>query len=337
MILDYSNTFDTSPDAGFATSSTYGGGTLTASYNAEAQAVDLSLGMYNGYWIHHGYWILTSQPTSGPVAGINPVRKLSFEVDIELVSDPSGRRHFGIWLVQEGATFPGYLVYHLDRNWSISRGGYLGGSLQNMSPSSISNPSFTLGERHVLRVDYAAGAFTAYLDGYVIFTASDSMYTDLRPGIFLFGCTVRVHSVHYQLDDIVLSVGDIGLGLAWANPETREQAWPGEYSVKETLAQLPEKAFPVLAVSALSAPPSRSDLGYIAGVITRKGVVAPNKHVICLDARFNLVAETTSAENGYYRFDNLPINGLCAIHAYDNETYQYAPVGADRRTPEAYP
>lgn len=161
----------------------------------------------------------------------------------------------------------------------------------------------------------------------------------------IYNCLVDLRA-EYQTSEIhwpsyaapqhtVKAIGDTK--LHWANNETREQAWPGENSIKETPAQSPEKICPITSVSALSAPPSRKDFGFISGIVTRKSVPAAGKHVICLDERFNLVAETISAGNGYYRFDNLLINKLYTIHAYDNEIYQYAPVGADRRMPEAYP
>ncbi len=122
----------------------------------------------------------------------------------------------------------------------------------------------------------------------------------------------------------------------WANHETRLQAWPGENNYKALGSQTAKKSYGVNTAATLNSPPLRKDFGFIEGVITRKTVPAVGQHVICLDDRFNLVAETLSGAGGYYRFDSLPINGLYAIHAYDNNEYKYAPVGADRRTPEAY-
>lgn len=123
----------------------------------------------------------------------------------------------------------------------------------------------------------------------------------------------------------------------WANKESRIQAWPGENSCKQTASQSAKKAYGITTAAMLNAPPLRKDFGFIEGVITRKTAPAVGQHVICLDDKFNLVTETLSGAGGYYRFDSLPINGLYAIHAYDNNEYKYAPVGADRRTPEAYP
>lgn len=126
------------------------------------------------------------------------------------------------------------------------------------------------------------------------------------------------------------------LSFDWANSITKEQAWPGTLHYDQ-LEHNSLNLCPIVLPNHLLSPPLSSELGFIRGTVTRKGAIAAGKHVICLDARFNLIAETISTENGYYRFDNLLINGLYTIHAYDNETYQYAPVGADRRTPEAYP
>jgi len=83
-------------------------------------------------------------------------------------------------------------------------------------------------------------------------------------------------------------------------------------------------------------PPSRASLGYIAGVITRQQVPAVGQRVLCLDKSWNLVAETRSGAGGAYRFDGLNRNEQYTILAQDNWTFTYAPVGADRRTPEAY-
>nr|WP_321238701.1 hypothetical protein [uncultured Tolumonas sp.] len=123
----------------------------------------------------------------------------------------------------------------------------------------------------------------------------------------------------------------------FANKETKEQAWPGENNCKKIESSVAENAYRLTKVEMLNVPPQRKDLGYIEGVITRKTEPAVGQLVICLDERFNLIEETLSGSGGYYRFDSLPINGLYAIHAYDNNEYKYAPVGADRRTPEAYP
>lgn len=96
------------------------------------------------------------------------------------------------------------------------------------------------------------------------------------------------------------------------------------------------KAFKHIMQSDSLRVPLRSELGFIRGVITRKGQIAAGQHVVCLNSRFNLVAETISAADGSYRFDSLSIYDTYIVIAQDNWDFKYAPVGADRRTPEAY-
>lgn len=127
-----------------------------------------------------------------------------------------------------------------------------------------------------------------------------------------------------------------GFSLIFSNEETRQQAWPGELTIARLNADI-HSCFSVVAVDDLSGPPSRTRLGFIRGVVTRKGVAAAGQWVACLDSRFNLVSETCSSANGSYRFDSLSMYDTYIIIAQDNFDFKYAPVGADRRTPEAYP
>ena len=335
MILDYVETFSSAPASGYATFGS-NGGAPSATYNADYQAVDL----YNSSY--QTCWALTSLQTSSEAdaSGGLVTKSLVFEADLELVSDPSGRKHLGVWLAKDGRLVNGYRLDHIDTMWDISRwseANFVAGSGTSIRVNTSNNPTFNVGQRHILRVEHIGSVLRLYVDDVLTVATSDANYDDLRPCIFLYGCTVRVHSVKYQLDDISISLGELPVTLLWANQETREQAWPGEIESKELPVHPPVDMFPVMTVAALNAPVTRGQLGFISGVITRKSVPTGGNHVICLDERFNLIAETTSAANGYYRFDNLPINHLYTIHAYDNEIYQYAPIGADRRTPEAYP
>ena len=72
---------------------------------------------------------------------------LEFEADIELVSDPSNRKHPGLWLVQDGSMVNGYRIAHLDGGWKFSRwAGWLGET--DLAITLQSNPSFNLGESY---------------------------------------------------------------------------------------------------------------------------------------------------------------------------------------------
>lgn len=127
-----------------------------------------------------------------------------------------------------------------------------------------------------------------------------------------------------------------GYSLLFSNKETRQQAWPGEIATA-TLMAAPHSGFRVVTVDDLYSPPPRASVGYIRGVVTRKGVAAARKRVVCLDSRFNLVSETLSSADGSYQFDSLSMFETYIVVAQDNFEFKYAPVSADRRTPEAYP
>lgn len=127
-----------------------------------------------------------------------------------------------------------------------------------------------------------------------------------------------------------------GFSPRFCNAETRQQAWPGEIA-PVFLVGGPQVGFSIIATADLSSPPPRTRLGYIRGVVTRKGVAAAGQRVACLDSHFNLVSETRSSSNGSYRFDSLSLFDTYIVIAQDNWDFTYAPASADRRTPEAYP
>ena len=122
----------------------------------------------------------------------------------------------------------------------------------------------------------------------------------------------------------------------WAAPFTQAQAWPGENHWSECQHSSPTMAVPITQVPHLASPPGRPELGYIAGVVTVKNVPAVGRLVRCFDPSMMLVAETSSAADGSYRFDNLLRNRLYLILAQDNDSFDYSPASADRRKPEAY-
>ncbi|WP_345009341.1 hypothetical protein [Pseudaeromonas paramecii] len=177
------------------------------------------------------------------------------------------------------------------------------------------------------------------IDGYLCAVFFDNTYNSLFPGVHLYGCTVRVYELSYQ-SPVQLGAVRAGLSggsLEWANAETQAQAFPGQNHWAPLAANPPELAVPISQVPHLTTPPTRAELGYIAGVVTVKQVPAPGRTVRCFDPTMTLVAETVSDAGGHYRFDNLLRNRRYLILAQDTWEFNYAPVGADRRTPEAYP
>ena len=120
----------------------------------------------------------------------------------------------------------------------------------------------------------------------------------------------------------------------WANPETREQAWPGETAAKPVPKQAPVLLWratePVLPVDA------KLTLGFIRGTITSRSEAVGGRRVVCFGPSLDPVAETVSAADGSYRFDLLWLGREYLIMAMDNPAYQYNPAAADRRQPEVY-
>nr|WP_321270434.1 carboxypeptidase-like regulatory domain-containing protein [uncultured Tolumonas sp.] len=320
MSYSFSDTFTNSDALGYGT---LVGASLT--HNSTAKAVDMIAPNGSGGW-----WGFTGLATA------DRGYLLTFEADLELISDPSSRKHLGIFLTTSSNMPTGIRFAHLDGYWQLARFATISSGTEIVY-SAQANPTFNIGERRRIKVVKNLDNYKFYVDDVLVCDFTDATYRLCIPGVFDWYGNIRVHSVSYQVDGMTISALTLPIILQIANKETRSQAWPGENSCKQLDSQTAEKAYGVTTSAMLNAPPLRKDVGFIEGVITRKTAPAVGQHVICLNDRFNLVAETLSGAGGYYRFDSLPINGLYAIHAYDNNEYKYAPAGADRRTPETYP
>ena len=192
-----SDTFASAPASGYTT--VLGG--MSASHNSAQQAIDVSASTTQSILrfneaAHGDFW---------------------FEADIELLTDPSARKHVGLW-VTTGNAAEGYRFAHLDGAWSVSRwsngfgdGAAVTGSVNDgarpMASSASTAPTFNVGQRRVLRCEVITGApdangvpltrliqFSA--GGVVLFQVADVAYRGkLVPGVFLYGATARVHVI----------------------------------------------------------------------------------------------------------------------------------------------
>jgi hypothetical protein len=191
-----SDTFATAPAAGYTT--VLGG--MSATYNAAQQAIDLSA------------------PSSQSILRFNETAHgdFWFEADIELLTDPSGRKHVGLWMTT-GNGVEGYRFAHLDGGWNVSRwnsgfgdGAATGGINDGGKPiagMADMAPSFTVGQRMTLRCEVITGAFDANgvpwarliqfkAGGVLLFQVGDATYRGkLIPGVFLYGATARIHAI----------------------------------------------------------------------------------------------------------------------------------------------
>lgn len=191
------DTFASAPAGGYT--STLGG--MSAAHNAAQQAIDLSA--TNSQSIlrfnetaHGDFW---------------------FEADLELLTDPSGRRHIGLWMTT-GNGAEGYRFAHLDGGWGVSRwnsgfgdgaavtGGVNDGAKPIAGVADMA-PTFNVGQRMTLRCEVIVGAFDANgvpwarliqfkAGGVLLFQVGDATYRGkLIPGVFLYGATARVHAI----------------------------------------------------------------------------------------------------------------------------------------------
>ena len=192
-----SDTFASAPASGYTT--VLGG--MSASHNSAQQAINVSASTTQSILrfneaAHGDFW---------------------FEADMELLTDPSARKHVGLW-VTTGNAAEGYRFAHLDGAWSVSRwssgfgdGAAVTGSVNDgarpMASSASTAPTFNVGQRRVLRCEVITGApdadgvpltrliqFSA--GGVVLFQVADVAYRGkLVPGVFLYGATARVHGI----------------------------------------------------------------------------------------------------------------------------------------------
>jgi hypothetical protein len=190
-------TFASAPPNGYTTTL----GSMSASYNSAQQAIDISA------------------PNAQSILRFNEMANgdFWFEADIEFLSDPSGRKHLGLWMTT-GNGPEGYRFAHLDGSWAVWRwnssfgdGAGVTGSLNDGArPFAGGNdlvPSFNVGQRLVLRCEVVTGAFDANgvpwarllqfkAGGVTMFQVGDAAYRGkLVPGVFLYGATARVHAI----------------------------------------------------------------------------------------------------------------------------------------------
>ncbi|WP_286757787.1 hypothetical protein [Ralstonia sp. RL] len=191
------DTFATAPAAAYTTVL----GSMSASYNSAQQAIDISA------------------PNAQSILRFNEAANgdFWFEADIELLIDPGGRKHIGLWLTT-GNGAEGYRFAHLDGAWGVSRwnsgfgdGAAVSGSINDGAKSiagvASTAPTFNVGQRMTLRCEVIVGAFDANgvpwarliqfkAGGVLLFQVGDATYRGkLIPGVFLYGATARVHAI----------------------------------------------------------------------------------------------------------------------------------------------
>ena len=100
MTYPLSDTFATAPGGGYTTPL----GSMTATYNSTQQAIDISA------------------PNAQSILRFNETASgdFWFEADLEFLTDPSARKHLGLWMTT-GNGSEGYRFAHIDGAWSVTR------------------------------------------------------------------------------------------------------------------------------------------------------------------------------------------------------------------------
>lgn len=312
-------------------------GTLAVSYNAGAQAVDLSNASAG-----QCMWDITSQPLLA--AG-------EMEIDLEFVSDSSSQnyRHAGLWgLSSVGSITNGIrAVHHQNTTWCLEP--FIGSTpwAGNVTWVEIKQggdvfPFNSPGDRRLinLRWDLTTGAgvtrvaYEFRLDGkLILFFAASYGHLSLRPSVMLYQCAVRLHSIKvWDAPQAPLTpISSRGL----PTPIARRICAP---------ARALSPGGPVTV--AFSDKVARRNIyqggvGRIIGTVKEKSLPAnvPLHRRVCLleEKTRLLVAETWSdATTGNYVFERIDQTRTYTVMAYDH-TGLYRAVIADRIVPEMLP
>jgi hypothetical protein len=161
----------------------------SATYNAAQQAVDLNNSGGQGFW---------------QIDATGLAASFSITAVLEIVSANS-LKHFGLWLTNDvGANGTGGIRFaYLYDKWSISQwGNGFSGDTSSLSGQAFgSRPEVAIGQIVALRVEYCPAADSNGLY-YVGFFVDDVLVCALlclpiprKVGIFLYECTVRLHSI----------------------------------------------------------------------------------------------------------------------------------------------
>lgn len=336
LILD--ETFATGIPGGFATLRSQSG-TPTATYNATYGAVDLSNGA-----AAQSMWDITSSPLS--VSG-------EMEAELEFVADLSGAsniRHAGLWVVAGNAAVSnGFRASHyistpsnLNTNdWAVI--AWTGGASWAGNAPSIHDtarettiPFLALGDRRILNMRWdmtpdSAGKtkLTAEfrVDGKLVSYGVQS-FASLRPGIFFYQCTVRLHSIKVwdapQLPLGLLSNRGFATALGKRTCAPAEQLIPGSRVVNLARG---------LMVGQRNA--YFGGAGRIAGTVKVTPNTPVHRRIRLFDEKTGLlVREAWSDEvTGAYSFDYVDMTRSYTVIGFDY-TLNYRAVIADNLTPE---
>lgn len=326
--------FSTNPSIPYTT---FGSG-LSVAYDAASKTLQASTGLAGSGVVFSGE----------PLADTHDCE---VELTLKMTADPSGRKHFGAWLLNATGSVPtGYRNVGLDGFCNISR-------FDNATETGITSTAwagFVLNQTYVVLVRKTGSLIEVFIDGVKRGSGTDATYNDLRPGVFLYGCTVQVSKVKWRhlvsgLDAMEIKP-PIRLTPLAANQEPSSQFQPQDVAWRGTP---PMWAGPVNLQQQTQYPLCKGrdyfwirdgvrnvEQGYIESTVTISGV-GVRRRVLCFTQDGELVGETYSrASDGVYRFDLLWLNKRYMLVAQDDPAFgpaDYNAVAADYQAPKPYP
>lgn len=131
------------------------------------------------------------------------------EIDFEVLQDYYGGQHCGFWFNTGSGDGKGYRLCRLSTptpTWTVQR---FDSFTSQVAPAQVqdSNPPLALNSRYRLKGVWSAatGLFSMYMDGALLChtTAADNIYKTLRPGIFMYGCKLRVHEINLNGHSVI--------------------------------------------------------------------------------------------------------------------------------------
>lgn len=337
-----SETFVTAPATGYT--AVFGG--MAATHNSAQQSIDISA------------------PNSQSILCFNETAHgdFWFEADVELLTDPSARRHIGLWMTT-GNGSEGHRFAHLDSAWNATRrssglgddAAVTGDINDGAKPIAVLPdvaPSFNVGQRMTLRCEVIVGAFDANgvpwarliqfkAAGVLMFQIGDAAYRGkLIPGVFLYGATARVHAIAGDTPSglpafaatvaVNAQIGQTGGLMRLNSPSSALWNRGGGYD-----AHLHPMACARRNVHF-------GGNGQITGTVKEKGrpdqphsPLVRRVQLISENARV-LVAETWSDATGAYRFLSVDPAQRYTVLSYDHP-HMYRAVIADNLRPEMMP
>lgn len=154
-------------------------GSPSISWDESSQSINISNGTTQGFidW--------TNIPAyNGPFV---------FEADINFISDSAARKHFGLFL-NSSTSVLGYRIFFIDNVFGMSKWV---GSTETGVGNFSSNISASVGNSYTIKCKRDKNfVWTVYINGVQLpNTLTDSTYKNLRVGLFVYGCQIKVNEI----------------------------------------------------------------------------------------------------------------------------------------------